>query len=108
MVTTTGRIRPSCPWVWALNPLQNSMMFTPCCPSAGPTGGEGFPFPAGICNLTTAWTFFTVVPPGSTRARPAWDVRRQVPPPSYGPLRVDVLDGPLEVHERSVDDPHLV
>ena len=34
--------------VRALNSLQNSMMFTPCCPSAGPTGGDGFALPAGL------------------------------------------------------------
>ena len=38
-------------WVCALNCLQNSMMFTPCWPSAGPMGGEGFAEPAGTCNL---------------------------------------------------------
>ena len=27
--------------VWALNALQKSMMFTPCWPKAGPTGGAG-------------------------------------------------------------------
>ena len=26
----------------------NATMFTPCCPSAGPTGGAGVAFPAGI------------------------------------------------------------
>src|SRR5438105_9362256 len=40
-VMTTGMISPCCPWVRALNVLQNSMMFTPCWPSAGPTGGAG-------------------------------------------------------------------
>ena len=39
---TTGIIVPSLPWVCALKALQNSMMFTPCWPSAGPTGGAGF------------------------------------------------------------------
>jgi hypothetical protein len=34
------------------------MMFTPCWPSAGPTGGEGFAFPAGSCSLTIPVTFF--------------------------------------------------
>jgi len=32
-------------------PGQNSIMFTPCCPNDGPTGGAGFALPAGICNL---------------------------------------------------------
>ena len=54
MVTTTGRIRPSWLPVWALKPLQNSMMLTPCWPSAGPTGGEGLALPAGICSFTIA------------------------------------------------------
>ena len=26
-------------------------MLTPCCPRAGPTGGAGVAFPAGICSL---------------------------------------------------------
>src|SRR3954466_5169980 len=37
---------------------QKSMMFTPCCPSAVPTGGAGVAAPALICSLTTAMTFF--------------------------------------------------
>jgi len=40
--TTTGIGMPfSTPCVLALKALQNSMMFTPCCPRAGPTGGLG-------------------------------------------------------------------
>src|SRR5436853_7444039 len=62
MVISTGTIRPSlaCAWVAALNSLQNPMMLTPCCPSAGPTGGEGFAFPAGSCNLTIPVTFLAI------------------------------------------------
>ena len=60
MVTTTGRMSPSWLPVWALKPLQNSMMLTPCWPSAGPTGGEGFAFPAVIWSFTIAWTFFAM------------------------------------------------
>src|SRR5438046_3856226 len=63
MVTTTGRISPSWLFVCALKPLQNSMMLTPCWPSAGPTGGEGLAFPAGICSFTIAWTFFAMAFP---------------------------------------------
>src|SRR5215216_2080877 len=44
-------IVPASCWVWALNALQNSMMLTPCWPSAGPTGGAGLAAPAGICSL---------------------------------------------------------
>ena len=52
-VITTGTGKPGS-WfcVWALNALQNSMMLTPCCPSAGPTGGLGLACPAGTCSLT--------------------------------------------------------
>ena len=55
---TAGMIRPCLSCVRALNDLQNSMMFTPCWPSAGPTGGDGFACPAGHCSLTIATTFF--------------------------------------------------
>ena len=40
-VMITGSILPADSCVRALNCLQNSMMFTPFEPSAGPTGGEG-------------------------------------------------------------------
>src|SRR5437867_6274800 len=36
---------------------QKSMMFTPCCPRAVPTGGAGVAWPALIWSFTTAWTF---------------------------------------------------
>src|SRR5436190_22260530 len=36
---------------------QKSMMLTPCCPSAVPTGGAGVAWPALICSLTIARTF---------------------------------------------------
>src|SRR5918999_2086902 len=57
---TTGMIRPSwsLPEVFALNALQNSMMFTPCGPSAVPTGGAGVAAPAWSCSLTSAAIFF--------------------------------------------------
>ena len=50
-VITTGTGTPfSMPAVSALNALQKSMMFRPCWPSAGPTGGLGCASPAGICR----------------------------------------------------------
>src|SRR5256886_16696572 len=112
MLTTTGRIRPSSLAVCALNPLQNSMMLTPCWPSAGPTGGEGFALPAGIWSLTIAWTFFTSHPSESLhlvvleldRGRPAEDRHGDLHPAALG---IHVLDDALEVDERPVDDPHL-
>src|SRR5436853_2404135 len=62
MVISTGTIRPSfaCACVAALNSLQNPMMLTPCWPSAGPTGGEGFALPAGSCSFTIPVTFFAI------------------------------------------------
>src|SRR5204862_4238291 len=55
---TTGMISPCWPCVRALKVLQNSMMFTPCWPRAGPTGGAGLAWPAVICSLMTAASFF--------------------------------------------------
>src|SRR6266478_5984250 len=62
MVISTGTIRPSlaCACVAALNSLQNPMLLTPCWPSAGPTGGDGFAFPAGSCSFTIPVTFFAI------------------------------------------------
>src|SRR5215470_18694834 len=70
----TGMINPSFAWacVAALNCLQNSMMLTPCCPSAGPMGGAGLALPAGIWSFTCPVTFFIahspVVPAGGSRS----------------------------------------
>src|SRR5712692_1042717 len=65
IVITTGMIRPS--WsladVFALNALQNSIILTPCGPSAVPTGGAGVALPAGICNFTIPVTFFAMLTP---------------------------------------------
>src|SRR3954452_21167492 len=49
---------PRCASVAALYALQNSMMLTPCCPSAGPIGGAGFAAPALIWSLIRPVTFF--------------------------------------------------
>src|SRR5215212_3352844 len=58
MVISTGITLPRCDSVCALYALQNSMMLTPCWPSAGPIGGAGVAWPALICSLMTAETFF--------------------------------------------------
>src|SRR5438128_5356605 len=87
MVMSTGTIRPSlaCAWVAALNSLQKPMMLTPCWPSAGPTGGEGFALPAGNCSLTSPVTFFAICvllqcsAPSALRPSPA------TPVPPRGP-----------------------
>src|SRR5258707_13714516 len=34
----------------------------PCCASAGPIGGAGLALPALIANVTTALTFFAILP----------------------------------------------
>src|SRR6185437_13861641 len=47
-------------WVCALNALQNSMMFKPRWPSAGPIGGDGLAAPAGTCNLRNPVTFLAI------------------------------------------------
>src|SRR6476646_9375624 len=60
MVTTTGIIRPSSFAVFELKFLQKSMMFTPCGPSAVPTGGAGVALPAAIWSFTIAVTFFAI------------------------------------------------
>src|SRR5208283_1227387 len=57
---TTGMISPASALVAALNSLQKPMMLTPCWPSAGPTGGAGLAWPAGICNLMMPVTFFAI------------------------------------------------
>src|SRR3954451_23422669 len=53
-------MRPFSCAVCALNALQNSMMLTPCWPSAGPTGGAGFACPPGICSLMSVRTFLAM------------------------------------------------
>src|SRR5512145_3353324 len=110
MVITTGRIIPSWLWVCALKLLQNSMMLTPCCPSAGPTGGEGFAFPAGSCSFTCATTFFMRVLLRLLdlrefqlhRRRAAEDAHQD---PELALVGADLLDDPGEVRERPVRDP---
>ena len=55
---STGTTLPRWDSVAALYCLTNSMMLTPCWPSAGPTGGAGVAAPAWICSLMTAASFF--------------------------------------------------
>src|ERR1700753_3773992 len=59
-VISTGVMRPFWSAVCALNALQNSMMFTPCWPSAGPTGGARFPSPRGFWSLMIVRSFFAI------------------------------------------------
>src|SRR4029453_14285303 len=68
-VITTGMGRPGSIFcVCALNALQNSMMFKPRWPSAGPIGGLGFAFPAGTCSLMYPMIFFAISAPVRVQA----------------------------------------
>src|SRR5436305_11011016 len=53
-----GTMSPRLASVCALYALTNSMMFTPCWPSAGPTGGAGVAWPAGSCRVNVLTSFF--------------------------------------------------
>src|SRR3982751_914100 len=57
---TMGTVIPLRSLVWSLNCLTNMPMFTPCWPSAGPTGGAGVACPPGHCNLICAVTCFAI------------------------------------------------
>src|SRR5215471_20245320 len=58
MEISTGMMLPRWLSVAALYCRTKSMMFTPCGPSAVPTGGAGVAWPAGSCTLTTAASLF--------------------------------------------------
>src|SRR5207249_11661789 len=68
---------PAKAWVASLYCRQNSMMFTPCCPSAVPTGGAGVACPALISSLTTAAIFLRLRVAGTvcTSCGPSGPVR---------------------------------
>src|SRR3954454_15967704 len=105
-------IVPASCWVWALNALQNSMMLTPCWPSAGPTGGAGLAAPAGICSLIIVRTFlamvrgkvalnlFHLVIPALDRSLAAEDRDEDL---ELGSIFVDLGDLAGEVRERAGD-----
>src|SRR5688500_3237760 len=99
------------PWVRALNSLQNCMMFRPCWPSAGPTGGDGLALPAGTWSLMYAVTFFIALrlfhlrEVELDRGRPAEDGDQDA---HLLLVRLDLLDRGREVRERTVDDPDAV
>src|SRR5690242_20955789 len=54
-------MRPFSCAVCALNAFVNSMMLTPCWPSAGPTGGAGLACPPGIWSLMSVRTFLAML-----------------------------------------------
>src|SRR5438477_2137821 len=104
-------MRPFSCAVWALNALQNSMMFTPCWPSAGPTGGAGLAWPPGIWSLMSVRTFFAiwfplvelldVVEPDLDRHLPLEDVHHHLELLAVG---VHVGDLTVEVRQRAARD----
>src|SRR3954470_11313167 len=106
-------MRPFSCCVCALNALQNSMMFTPCWPSAGPTGGAGLACPPGIWSLMIVRTFFAisiplvellhVVESDLDRHLPLEDVHHHL---EFLAVRVDVGDLAVEVRERAGCDLH--
>ena len=51
-VITTGTGFPINDFVFSLKALQNSIIFIPLWPKAGPTGGAGLACPPFICNFT--------------------------------------------------------
>src|SRR3972149_3252719 len=118
---TTGMISPSSWAVLALKALQKSMMLTPAWPRAGPTGGAGVAFAAGICSLICPTTFFMSAS-ASCCGLPCLELlhleevelhRRRAPEYRDHDLQgvaveVDLLDDALEARERTVDDAHAL
>src|SRR6185436_11787994 len=95
--------------VFALKALQKSMMFTPCWPRAGPTGGAGVALPAGICSFTWPITFFAILSLLYLQeiqfngCRSAEDRHHDF---QCAAIRVDFVDDAGEGRERTVDDLH--
>src|SRR3954469_24504942 len=109
MVMRTGTMRPSFAWAWvaALNSLQKPMMLTPCWPSAGPTGGDGFALPAGSCSLTNPVIFFAIFTPPVVRTAgnaPFCPMLRAFAlRPSPAKPAPPTLSGLLHLHEIELD-----
>src|SRR5262245_84508 len=103
------------------------MMLTPCWPRAGPTGGAGFAWAAVICSLIWVRTFLatgsyhlSLFAEASTRAGlQAFHLQEVELHGGLAPedadhdlelaaLRVDLVDHPVEIRERPVDDLDLL
>src|SRR5262249_43405880 len=93
--------------VWALNALVNSMMFTPCWPRAGPTGGAGLAAPAGMWSLMMVRTFLAMGRPLDLLDLVVVPLDRRLPaedrdePLELGGVIVDLGDLAGEVGERA-------
>src|SRR5688572_17875944 len=68
-------ISPCWARVASLNCFTNIAMFTPCEPSAGPTGGAGVAWPAGHCSLILPVISFAIACCSWARAAP-WEAAR--------------------------------
>src|SRR5580698_4199786 len=108
---TTGMTRPVSALVAALNSLQNAMMLTPCWPRAGPTGGAGLAWPAGICNLICPIIFLAIkirLARLSFLHLPILQFDRSVAPENvdsdfeFAAIRLDLFNHPAEIQERPV------
>src|SRR4029079_18135059 len=122
MVTTTGMMSPSSFEVFALKFLQKSMMFTPCGPSAVPTGGAGVALPAWIWSFTIACTFFAMISSGPPKGGPTSNLldlqeiqfhRRRAAEDRHHHLErvlveIHLVDDTVEAGERTLVDPHVI
>src|SRR3954449_10548764 len=106
MVISTGMVVPFISLVRSLNCITNWPMFTPCCPSAGPTGGAGVAWPPGHWSFTFAVITFAIVVSALgldpfhlpvfevDRRRPVEDDQHDL---DQSPRLDDFLDGTFEV-----------
>src|SRR3990167_10871553 len=60
-VITAGITWPFCFSVLELYSFIKSIMGTPCCPRAGPTGGAGVASPAGRFNFILVFIFLAII-----------------------------------------------
>src|SRR5262245_66319657 len=117
----TGMIIPSPALaVWALKFLQKSMMFTPCWPRAGPTGGAGVALPAGMCSFTYPTIFLAMRslggPPGLAALLDLQEIELdggRAPEDGHnnlesGAVLVDLVHDAGEIGEGAVQDEDMI
>src|SRR3990167_1976526 len=89
------------------------MMFTPCWPKEGPTGGLGVASPAFTCNFTYADTFFLgmmALHPSTFLYLPKFQFHRcRTPKNEPGNSQavffiIDVFHDPIKISKRSIGD----
>src|SRR5262245_45156849 len=85
--------------VRSLNCWTNCPMFTPCWPSAGPTGGAGVATPPDTCSRICAVTTFAITGNPSVACRQARSGRpEEREPPRPAPARFSACAGGLGGH----------